>query len=148
MVPQGLPWESSVGKSCTPEQGFLVICIEWTWLHSKYVHKFLVIMLRWLSSVDLGTCSKSTRATCLVGKINNTLWEKNSVIKSINMPKWIKSKNMAIHNVQGCAYVLIDMFCIFWKVPHIWACVWWSVKSSVDQVFTGCVKFFLLECSI
>ncbi len=51
----------------------------------------------------------------------STLWEENSVIKSINMPKWIKSNNMAIQHVQGCAYVLIDMFCIFWKVPPILA---------------------------
>ncbi len=51
----------------------------------------------------------------------HTLWEENSVIKSVNMPKWIKSKNMAIQHVKGCSYVLIDMFCIFWKVPPIWA---------------------------
>ncbi len=31
------------------------------------------------------------------------------------MPKWIKSKNMEIQHVQGCAYVLIDMFCISWN---------------------------------
>ncbi len=26
------------------------------------------------------------------------------------MPKWIKSMNMAIQHVQGCCYVIIDIF--------------------------------------
>ncbi len=31
-------------------------------------------------------------------------------MKFINMPKWIKSMNMAIQHVQGCSYVLISHF--------------------------------------
>ncbi len=66
-----------------------------------------------------------------------TLWEENSGIISINMPKLIKSKNMAIQHIQGCSNVLIGIFCIFWKVPRIWAYIkfWWIVNKYAQHGF-------------
>ncbi len=58
------------------------------------------------------------RSDTLVKLLCHTL-RKEFVIKSINMPKWIKSKNMVIQHVQGCSYALIDSM--------------WSIGVLIDK---------------
>ncbi len=76
-----------------------------------------------------------------------TLWEENSVIKSINMPKWIKSKNMAIHRLLLIFYYTLltdELFYLEFQskfviqlgieiqmVMNLWECMFWSSILAV-----------------